>query len=95
MINTKMRNYNYSVLGGVDEYGQSQAVSEEGTIKMAITLSSETLQDNALYSGAQYVGLTLEKHINSKFIIEYGDEKLKVLYVNPQGRYKQVFLSRM
>ena len=95
MINTKMRSYKYSVLDSNDEYGQPQPVEAADTIKMAITLSSETLQDNALYSGAQYVGLTLDKRVNAKTIIFYGSEKLKVLYVNPQGRYNQIFLARM
>lgn len=95
MINTRMRSYKYSVLDSNDEYGQPQAVEAADTIKMAITLSSETLQDNALYSGAQYVGLTLDKRVNAKCIIHYESEKLKVLYVNPQGRYNQIFLARM
>ena len=29
------------------------------------------------------------------FVIKYGDEMLKVLYVNPNGRYKQVFLGKI
>ena len=95
MINTSMRDYNYSIFEELDEYGQPQEVEASDTIKMSITLASQTINENALYSGAQYTGLTLNKDINAKYIIHYGDERLKVLYVNTQGRYTQVFMARV
>lgn len=95
MINTLMRDYKYSILGGLDEYGQPVEAEASGTIKMSIALTSQTLNENALYSGAQYTGLTLNKEINAKYIIQYGDERLKVLYTNAQGRYTQVFMARV
>lgn len=95
MINTQMKKYNYFTLNDSDEYGQPRPIKADDTIKIAINFVTETLQDNPLYSGAQYTGLTLNKNINSSYIIEYGDEKLKVLYVNKAGRYNQVFLARM
>ena len=95
MINSQMKNYSYYTLDSNDEYGQPQPIKADDTIKMAINFVTETLQENPLYSGVQYTGLTLNKNINSSYIIEYGDEKLKVLYVNKAGRYNQVFLARM
>ena len=94
MINTNMRTYNYSTLGAVDAYGQP-TINETpvGTIKMSITLLNQATQDNALYNGATYVGLTMQE-VNDTFVINYGTEKLKVLYVNPYGRYNQVFLCQ-
>lgn len=95
MINSQMKKYNYYTLNNNDEYGQPQPIKADDTIKIAINFVTETLQENPLYSGVQYTGLTLNKSINSSYIIEYGDEKLKVLYVNKAGRYNQVFLARM
>lgn len=96
MINTQMRVYNYSKINTVnDDYGQPQTIEEAGTIKMSINFGSETLQEHPLYSGAQYTGLTLDKNVNATYIIQYGEEKLKVLYVNTKGKYTQVFMARM
>lgn len=95
MISTQMKNYNYRTFGENNSYGQP-ALSEtvKGTIKMAINLTAQTLNESSLYSGAQYIGLTNDA-IDSTYVIEFNKENLKVLYVNPNGRYKQVFLARM
>lgn len=93
MINTDFRLYNYFTIGAVDEYGQPQTSPEvQGTVKMAIYITSQSIQDNINYSNAQYIGLTTA-NVDDTYIIEYNDKKLKVLYVNPKGRYKQVFLG--
>lgn len=93
MINADMRLYNYFTLGTEDEYGQ-QTISNEpvGTIRMAINVSSQAVQDNINYTGATYVGLTHAK-VDDTFVIEYGEERLKVLYVNTKGRLNQVFMA--
>lgn len=94
MITTDMRAYNYFTLGNKDGYGQPTVSSEvQGTIKMAINLSSQSIQDNINYKDCSYVGLTTDKSVNDKMIIQYGDEKLKVQYINPRGRYIQVYLK--
>lgn len=96
MINTKMRTYNYYTYGEPDAYGQPQLSADaQGSIKIAINTTSQSIQDNILYQDCSYVGLTLDPAVNDTFVIQYGDEKLKVLYVNPEGRYKQVFLKRI
>lgn len=96
MIRTQMRLYKYYILGRNNDYGQPVLYEDENnTINMAINFASEALQENPLYSGAQYVGLTFDKNINATYIIKYGNEKLKVLYANPLGRYTQVFMARM
>lgn len=96
MINSQMRFYNYSkIITEVDDYGQPKTIEVDGKIKMAINFASETLQENSLYSGAQYTGLTLNKDVDASYIIHYGNEKLKVLYINPQGKYKQIFMARI
>ena len=95
MINTDMRNYNYYTIGADNEYGIS-TVSDEpiGTIKMAINISSQSTQENVNYKDCQYIGLT-HAAIDDTYIIQYGDERLKVLYINPMGRYKQVFMVKL
>lgn len=96
MINTDMRKYEYFTYSAIDEYGQPM-ISENpvGTTKMAIYITSQSIQDNILYEDAAYIGLTTDKGINNTYVIKYGEDKLKVLYVNPKGRYKQVFMARM
>lgn len=101
MINTDMRTYNYFSLGNDNDYGQATIIKDsngnpvvQGSIKMAINISSQGIQENINYKNAQYVGLTLED-VNDKFVIDYKGSKLKVLYVNPKGRYKQVFMSEI
>lgn len=94
MINADMRLYNYFTLGTYDEYGQPiQSDEPVGQIKMAINISSQSVQDNINYSGANYVGLTYAK-VNDTYIIEYGNERLKVLYVNNRGRLNQVYMAK-
>lgn len=94
MINSQMRDYDYYTYGEQDAYGQPDLSDKQGTIKMAINILTKSIQDNVLYAEAQYVGLTSDAQVNDKYVIAYGSEKLKVLYVNPIGRLKQVFLAR-
>ena len=98
MINTDMRDYNYFTIGGKNAYGQANIPGPDaepaGTVKMTINISSQTIQDNINYKGCQYVGLT-RANVDDTYIIQYGKERLKVLYVNPKGRMKQVFMARM
>lgn len=95
MVNANMRSYNYFTYGDSDAYGQPQLSEEvQGTIKMAIYTTSQYVQDNINYKGASYVGMT-HGEANDKMVIQYGDEKLKVLYVNPMGVWKQVYMGAM
>lgn len=96
MINTNMCNYDYFIYGEDDGYGMPTISTEiKGQIKMSISITSQSVQDNIVYKNAQYIGFTHDKNINDKYIIQYGNEKLKVLYINTHGRYKQVFLGVM
>lgn len=94
MINSNMRYYPYSTFGELDDYGQPQLSEPKGEVKMSLHLLSQTTQDNIFYNGASYIGLT-KQEVNDTYVITYGNEKLKVLYVNPYGRYKQVYLCRL
>lgn len=95
MINANMRTYDYFTLGAINSYGQSVIPTEPvGKIKMMINISSQAVQDNILYENCTYVGLT-HAPIDDTYIIDYGGKRLKVLYVNPNGRYTQVFMTGM
>ena len=95
MINADMREYEYYLYQGKNAYAQPQLSKEpQGTLRMAIYTSSQSIQDNINYKEAAYVGITHAK-LDDTYVIKYGDEKLKVLYVNSQGRCKQVFLAKI
>lgn len=95
MINAAMRIYDFYTLGERDAYGQ-QIISSSpaGQIKMAISLTSHTNQDNILYKDAQYIGLT-HAPVDDSYVIQYGEDRLKVLFVTPGGRYNQVFMTNL
>lgn len=99
MINADFRNYNYFTLGDSNAYGQSQIPSKDATptgfLKMAIYTTSQATQDNIRYKDAAYIGLTQDANVDDTYIIEFEDERLKVLYVQPRGRYKQVFMKNL
>lgn len=93
MINADMRLYDYFTLGEEDEYGQPQLSKEaQGKIKMAINITSQSIQDNINYKDSTFVGLTMAD-VDDTFVIQYENKLLKVLYVNPKGRFTQVFMA--
>lgn len=95
MINADMRPYDYFTFGDKDAYGQAQlSKTAQGSIKMAINTTSTNIQDNIRYKDATYIGLT-HSLLDESFVIQYGEEKLKVLYVVPKGRFKQVFMKNL
>ena len=95
MINADMREYNYFLYGALDPYGQPQLSEKpEGTVRMAINITSQSIQDNIRYKDCSYIGLT-HSLLDESFVIQYGNEKLKVLYVNPKGRLNQVFMKNL
>ena len=99
MITTDMRLYNYFTIGEPNAYGQPQLpaadATPDGTIQMAIYITSQSIQDNINYKDAAYIGLTHDANVDDTYIIQYENERLKVLYVQPKGRYKQVFMSAL
>lgn len=94
MINSSMRDYEYFLLGVDNGYGQTSMTPDaQGTVKISIATLTKTVTDDIRYSDASYIGLTHDKNINDTYVIQYGDELLKVQYVIPDGRYTQVFLG--
>lgn len=97
MIMNRMRLYPYWLISVNEEYGQEtlpEADAEAaGQVKLSIYPTSTGTQDNILYANCSYVGLTYDGEIDDKYIIQYGKERLKVMYVQPMGRYKQVYMK--
>lgn len=94
MINAKMREYSYYLYGDTNGYGQvTLSKLPVGTVKMAIHNTSTSIQDNLLYKNATYIGLTHNQDIDDAYVIQYGSERLKVLYTVQEGRYRQVFMG--
>lgn len=92
MINTNMRLYSYSTIGANDAYGQPTVSEPVGEVKMAINILSQSVADNIMFNNATYIGLT-QADVKDTYIIHYEGQELKVLYVNPKGRFKQVFMN--
>ena len=94
MIQSNMKLYNYYTLGELDDYGTNQ-VSEQvsGQVKLSVFLQTKQLSDNSIYKEAQFTALTNDKDINEKYLIEYNNMLLKVLYINDLGRYRQIYLG--
>lgn len=102
MISRDMKTYFYYAFGDSNNYAQQTLIKDEtgepkiqGSIKMAINITSQSIQDNVNYKDSSYIGLTLDKNVSDAYVILYGEEKLKVQYVNPMGRYIQVFLKAL
>lgn len=94
MINSRMQDMEYFLLGVDNGYGQiTMSPEPQGTIKLSISTITKAVSDDIRYSDASYLGLTQDKSIKDTYIIKYGDELLKVQYVIPDGRYTQVFLG--
>jgi hypothetical protein len=89
-----MKLHNYFTLGETNEYGiDTVSADPKGTIKIAIYPITQAISDTIKYKDTDYIGLTLAK-VDDTYIIQNGEkERLKVLYVNPMGRYTQVFMK--
>ena len=95
MINAQMTEYKYYPY---KENAYGEAILDEGSygsILMAINLINQTVSDNPLYTDATYLGLTYNKEISDSNVVEYDNQKLKVIYVNPIGKYTQVYMAKM
>ena len=99
MINSRMRDYDYYLIGDDNGYGQHTLIRDDnaeplkqGTVKMSISTITKAVSDDIRYTDSTYIGLTHD-NIKDTYVIQYGDELLKVQYVNPDGRYTQVFMG--
>lgn len=96
MINAKMRDYNFFTFGTKNAFGEETlSAFPTGTVRMSIHLTSQTIQDNINYKDCNYIGFTHDTKVDDTYVIEYEGTKLKVLYVNPNGRFRQVYMVKM
>lgn len=100
MINSRMRTYDYYLIGESNAYGQATVIRDsngdpiaQGTVKMSISTITQSIADDIRYTDSTYIGLTYDRNINDTYIIQYGNELLKVQYVNTDGRHTQVFMG--
>lgn len=100
MINANMREYNYFLISAeTNSYGQQTLIKNEdgepiiqGTIKMAISIASQSVNENITYKGANYVGITQDPNVSDRYVIEYQGKYLKVQYVT-DSRFKVAYLG--
>lgn len=92
VINRDMREALVYVLGENDEYGQP-TLNPENPIKITLTfgLFNHSPVEDPRYQDVMYTGLTTY-NLTDKNVIQIGDSKFKVKFVNPFGRLNQVFL---
>lgn len=97
MINANMQVYDYYLYGEKDAYGQPALSTEvKGQIKISIFNTGQSVNGDIKYTGEDFVGLTYDKNVNNTYVIQYGEEKLKVLYTIAAPNVKtQVFMTRM
>lgn len=100
MITADMREYPYFLYSDKNSYGQRVLIKDDngdpvvqGTVKLAIYTTTQSIQDNINYKNASAIALTHDKAINDTYIIKDGETLYKVLYSSQRGRYHQVFLA--
>lgn len=92
MIAADMREYDYYLVSDNDEYGQPLVnANPSGKIKMCINILTQAATGNVVYESASFIGLT-KQSVTEAYIIDFNGVKLKVNYVNPMGRYTQVYM---
>ena len=96
MIRRDMRPYGYTLLGEADAYGQPTLLDGvQGTINMAIYVSTQAVGSSIIYAEADYIGLTNDASISDKMLIDYEGQKLKVLHTQPKGRHSQAAIKKV
>ena len=78
--------------GEVDEYGQETLdLENSSTIHLTFGLFNHHDTEDVRYQDVEYTGLTFD-NLTDNNVIQIGDNKYKVKFVNPYGRINQVFL---
>lgn len=100
MINANMREYNYFLISAeTNSYGQHTLIKDDdgnpvvqGTVKISISVASQSVSENITYKGANYVGITHDKNVNDRYVIDYNGKLLKVQYLT-DSRFRIAFLG--
>lgn len=94
-IKGNMKTYSYYLMNQRNAYGELVIPERStGVIEMDLQVFNQSTKDNILYTGATYIGLT-QDYITDEYIIADGAKRLKVLYINTAGKYKQVFMCQV
>lgn len=82
-------------MGGQDEYGQDLMNElDRKPITLTFGLYNHKQTDDIRYEDVEYTGLTIYDVFDDQ-IIQIGEDRYKVLFANPFGRMRQVFLKRI
>ena len=93
MINRELVDATVETYGGYDEYGQQLAEkTAERNITVAIGYYTHSATDDIRYQDVKYYGLTKDRNITDKDYIIVGENKYKVMFVNPTTRWTQLYL---
>lgn len=93
MINRELVKATVETYGGLDEYGQELAeLQNEREIMVAVGFYTHTATDDIRYQDVKYYGLTKDRNITDKDYLVVGENKYKVLFVNPTTRWTQLYL---
>ena len=100
MINANMREYSYFLISAEpNSYGQHTLIKDndgnpvvQGTVKMSISVASQSVTENIIYKGANYVGITHDKDVSDRYVIDYNGKYLKVQYLT-DSRFRIAFLG--
>ena len=97
MITTTFNDYDYYTYSSAqNEYGEKTVMSTKaGTVSIAIYLYTQNIVSNIKYKDAQYIGLTESAALTESCVVACGDKRLKVLYINPVGRWRQGYMQEM
>ena len=92
VINRSMREALKFSLAADDEYGQATLDTENpSTIHLTFGLYNPKEVADVRYQDVEYTGLTFD-NLTDNDVIQLGEDKYKVKFVNPFGRISQVFL---
>lgn len=100
MINSTMRTYEYFLISDeANSYGQQTIIQNEngeplvqGTIKISISIASQSINENITYKGANYIGITQDKNLSDRYVIRYQGRLLKVQYIT-DSRFRIAYLG--
>lgn len=102
MINADMRVYDYHIPVNDGHGGLQVNEIPDRTIKMSINIANIDTQDNSVFGGSDFVGMTRDINVQVGDYIHLGEFSKQyfnkegvalITFVYKKGRYYQVFLK--
>lgn len=94
MINREMRKANLITYApGVDEYGQPRKGEQsKRDIELTFRIYSHSPVEDIRFNEVTHTGLTADKTITDTNAIELEGKTYNIKFVNPEGRFAQLFM---